>query len=65
MDLHGTRHDCLSLGIDDLGGFPYLVILDDLTILYSDICLIPLDALYRVKHVSVFDNIFSHIMPSP
>ncbi len=56
MDLHGTCHDSLALGIDDLCTGADLV--DNLAILDGHICLVAFYALNRVEYVPVLDDIF-------
>ena len=56
MDFNGARHNCLPFGIDDLR--PGADLIDNLAILDGDVRFVPLDTLYRVKHISVPDDIF-------
>ena len=62
MDLKGTCHDGLVLGIDDFCTGPDLV--DNLAVLDGNILLVALDSLDRVKDVAVLDDIFRHLRAS-
>ena len=56
MDLHGACHDRLVLCIDNLCRGTDLV--DNLSVLYRDIFFVALDALDRVKDMTVLYKVF-------